>query len=547
MKNQPDLLFAMTVWLMALAVMLGGATRSGFVGDVIAQFLALPLLLAVLWTVLDTWSRRTHVLLALCAGVVLVTALQLMPIPPHLLDGSAAHQLVLAGRLAAGNATEAWRPVSVAPQHTVLAAISVLPALAIFGSTLLMSTAQQWRLTQVLMIMVTVSLAVGLVQVAQGSSSELRFYAITNPTEAVGFFANRNHFAALLYCGLVFAAAGIAARLHRSTMDHSNSAFVTSRGSVRANGWLVSLLYALLIIGIVAGLVMTRSRAGLFLGVVAIVGVAGLFAQSLRKVPYVGAHRRTMRSSRWSATSLVRYPSFGLLGFAILFALGFGFDRLASRFAADPLEDLRIPLNQTTLELAWSHLWTGTGMGTFVPVYGAFEKSGDVFPVYANRAHNDLAEFVLELGMIGVGIIVAFIGWLIVCTTRQWGELRSPTTSADNDGGLLGAAASLVLVLIACHSVVDYPLRTTAISVVFAFCCGVLASRQIFEAESSSAYIGLEHGDPSELSNGRHLAATPPLRQDAYGDVARIENPWRPDTSWPEAWRRANRSNDPKD
>ena len=41
---------------------------------------------------------------------------------------------------------------------------------------------------------------VGLFQVAGGPESPLRYFEITNPTEAVGFFANRNHFAALLYC-----------------------------------------------------------------------------------------------------------------------------------------------------------------------------------------------------------------------------------------------------------------------------------------------------------------------------------------------------------
>jgi hypothetical protein len=38
-----------------------------------------------------------------------------------------------------------------------------------------------------------------LLQVAQGPRL-LRLFAVTNLSEAVGFFANRNHFAALLFC-----------------------------------------------------------------------------------------------------------------------------------------------------------------------------------------------------------------------------------------------------------------------------------------------------------------------------------------------------------
>lgn len=44
------------------------------------------------------------------------------------------------------------------------------------------------------------SVLLGFLQVAQGPSSPLRLFEFTNLTEAVGFFANRNHFSALLYC-----------------------------------------------------------------------------------------------------------------------------------------------------------------------------------------------------------------------------------------------------------------------------------------------------------------------------------------------------------
>ena len=47
----------------------------------------------------------------------------------------------------------------------------------------------------------------GHFQVAQGQASPLRFYQFTNPTEAVGFFANRNHFAALIYSVVLLTAA----------------------------------------------------------------------------------------------------------------------------------------------------------------------------------------------------------------------------------------------------------------------------------------------------------------------------------------------------
>ena len=96
-------------------------------------------------------------------------------------------------------------PMSVSPQATWLSALSVIPALAIFLGVVLLGYHERRLLSLVILAMGFIGVFVGLLQVAQGPESPLRFFAITNPTEAVGFFANRNHFAAFLYCSILFA------------------------------------------------------------------------------------------------------------------------------------------------------------------------------------------------------------------------------------------------------------------------------------------------------------------------------------------------------
>ena len=72
------------------------------------------------------------------------------------------------------------------------------------------------------------------------------------------------------------------------------------------------------------------------------------------------------------------------------------------RFAQDPLKDARIPFTRNTLEAAEAFIPFGAGMGSFVQVYGMFEKPEDALAgVFANRAHNDLAELWLETGRHG--------------------------------------------------------------------------------------------------------------------------------------------------
>ena len=87
----------------------------------------------------------------------------------------------------------------------------------------------------------------------QGPTSPLRFYPITNPGNSVGFFANRNHYAALLYSVIPFTTAWIVGLLLGHKID-------------RIFGLAVAILvYAALVLG----LGMALSRAGIFLAVVA--------------------------------------------------------------------------------------------------------------------------------------------------------------------------------------------------------------------------------------------------------------------------------------
>ena len=99
-----------------------------------------------------------------------------------------------------------WLPISILPRATWLSALSLLPPLAVFLGTLLLDYRER-RLVSILVLAIgVVSVFVGLSQVAQGPQSAFRFFEFTNRSEAVGFFANRNHFAALL-CVLTLLAA----------------------------------------------------------------------------------------------------------------------------------------------------------------------------------------------------------------------------------------------------------------------------------------------------------------------------------------------------
>jgi O-antigen ligase len=348
----------------------------------------------------------------------------------------------------------------------------------------------------------------GFLQVAQGPDSPLRFFEVTNPTDAVGFFANRNHFAAQLYITLAFAAVWISAAARA----------ITRRGAMKTASALSIAGAAALLIVITVGLALTRSRAGLILAMAAVLAV-GIMA--LVTAPRDGAAKR----AAWSSARTVLLA----LGVAVLLAAQFGLARVATRFdGGSVLDDLRVPLNITTFRAAWSALPFGTGLGSFVPVYAAVEKPADAFAGYANRAHNDLAELLLETGIGGLALLLLFLVWYIPRAVAVW---RAPADDANPTAVDLERAATLVIALVLAHSLVDYPLRTTAVSALFAFACALLVPPPP------------DREAPARISGGSRAARRPrppplfiePGSPDpaAKGEVGA----WNDKIEWPDAWK----------
>ena len=123
----------------------------------------------------------------------------------------------------------------------------------------------------------------------------MRFFAFTNMEEAVGFFANRNHFAALLYALTLFAAAWAVHAVGSSWGKRRRRAYDTAS--------IVAIIGAFtLLVVLLAGETMARSRFGLGLTIIALFGALAL-GVSDRRVRDLSAHSqqtalRGMRS--WS-------------------------------------------------------------------------------------------------------------------------------------------------------------------------------------------------------------------------------------------------------
>jgi O-antigen ligase len=138
------------------------------------------------------------------------------------------------------------------------------------------------------------------------------------------------------------------------------------------------------------------------------------------------------------------------------------------------LEDMRWPVAQVTSQAAIANLPFGSGFGTFAPIYEKFEPRTLLTGKYVNHAHNDWLELWVTGGAPAVLIAVGFLTWLAASIFKLWSRGQQETRVLDL---ALAQAAPIVIVLLLLHSAADYPLRTAALSVMFAIACAYLMPR----------------------------------------------------------------------
>lgn len=407
--------------LLLLCLVLGGG--QGTIGDGLCQALAALLIGLTLWRSETEPPAALPRIAWLAALPLVVPLLQLLPVPEALWLQAPA-RADLAGQLAAAGLEPSLR-WTLAPYGTETALAWLLPAVALFLATLQFDAVQRLKLVALFIAVTAVAIVLGVAQLAGGPDSALYFYDRTNTGSAVGFFANRNHFASLLVLALPFVLIGTATWWNRRR----------EAGEPVALWLLAGVGLAVLVI---LALALVRSRAGLALGMLAIV----------LSVPAVLAVRRQRGTKRLMA---------GVVAVGLLLSVQFALFGILQRFEADPMQDARFQYTQLSLQAAQDHAPLGVGLGGFRRAFEAYDVASPQ-NVYVNHAHNDYAELWLDgqwLALtVGLCLLVAF-------AVAAWRSVRRTDTGAREQ--LLARAAAISLAMLALHSLGDYPLRTTAL------------------------------------------------------------------------------------
>lgn len=455
--HRPD--YVLVLYCLAV-FLLGGGARDDIVTLAILRPLSV-MALAYGLVVLDPARLQANRALALFAAAWAgLVVLHLVPLPPQIWHNLPGRELAVAIDGATGLADK-WRPISLVPYRTVNSLLSLTVPLAALVLAINL-TREQLRLTVfALVALAFVSAILSLLQVIGGPGNAFYLYRITNADSAVGLFANRNHNAILLSLAIV--------------MLGTSTALRPAPRELR-RGWMLIMGGAAL--ALVPFLVITQSRAGLVLGVLALGAAAWMQRQ-----PQVTGRSRRAKPPINPALVAGTIGAVALAALTWLMTAGNALERLTRGGTAD--DELRLRIWPGSWELAWQHFPLGSGIGTFVEVYEAGEPASTLGPIYINHAHNDFLELAMTGGVPAIALLLAAILWLIPKGFREF----SGATGGDRSLRLLGL---ITLGFFALGSLYDYPLRTPSLAIVFILALVWIAGREPLASPETAPAIGSE-------------------------------------------------------
>ncbi len=347
-------------------------------------------------------------------------------------------QIVPFGRIAEiAGVTAIPRTISLDPFATWNTAIQFTALLIFFGLMLVMLDSAS-RIRRVFILITVFGFAFSFFAILQSVLSPTKIYGIYDIGlgSSFGSFVNRNNFAAFvemavaLPLGLVFA------------------------GAVSKDKRLL-FLTAIALIGV--ALLLSGSRGG--------------FVAFLTQIILILFMTRRSTSRR---ALLVRVALLALLVLSIVAGAVFvGGDTSLTRFAETAAgEDFstdRAHIWAVTMKVIAANLPLGAGFGAFHVAYTPFDTLSGLFRV--EQAHNDYLQVLADAGLPGL-LIGGFFLFLII----RYGVRSVKIENTFRRGIAIGAFAGVFAVLI--HSIFDFVLHVTAISVLFLTLLSLLVASQ---------------------------------------------------------------------
>ncbi len=418
-----------TLAYLVLVLLLGGASAASPVGNVFLQLLGAGL---IGWTLLDRSAEGViHTgLRKFAIALAVLMAVQFVPLPPSLWQHLPGRDTVYNGFVLIG-APAPWLTLSLNPWHSLASFAWWIPAAALFLSMRTSEAPPSRLVIGAVTAVAALSVVFGGLQTTAGA---FYFYEITNFGEGPGFFSNSNHQGSFLLCALALWGCWAIGEMRGAAVG--GKGLDTSRA-------LHSGVALLLVVGVV---------------------VSGSLACQLLLIPVLASLALVLKPD-------LRVPLIFVLVGGLLVLGGIGAFLLYGPAENDLLVKGTVPgisrqeFLVTGLKILGDFAPVGSGSGTFVELYRWYEDPAQVSTTFVNHAHDDLLELLIETGVFGLAALALFLIWFV---PRAWSLWAGPRRN------VVPLAASMVIATELLHSLVDYPLRTAAMSSLVAIACVLL-------------------------------------------------------------------------
>lgn len=287
----------------------------------------------------------------------------------------------------------------------------------------------------------------GIVVQLEGSNMILWFLKWSYKNSLTSTFVNRNHFAIYVGLSILCTLALIANEARKAT----EASIATRSGFIQFldNMSMQIVVLAITFMVLATALLLTQSRAGAMMTVIAIIAFLAVLATT----------------SSFAAKSTIRFGLVILVGGGVFGVISGSL--LISRIA-DVAENLseRLTVYKTTLQIIADRPLLGFGLGSFPSVYPAY-RGAEFSPNDAtyDYAHNIYLQLAMESGLVGAALLVLNI--ILITAVCVWGARQR------HRNGFFAALGVAATVLVGGHGLLDFSLQIPAIAATYCLILGV--------------------------------------------------------------------------
>ena len=381
----------------------------------------------------------------LFSGFFVLLILQVIPFPVAIVRIISPHSYSFRESFSVNLTSQKFMSISLIHSHTLKAGLELLSYFLI--GFLIIRTVRKKQIKRICYTLVCMGIFqafYGMFELTQKNPRILFYKKIYNLDSVTGTFVNRNHFAGYLEMVLPLAIGLVLARIDVFSMPGLSWRQKLLRLSEKGLATITLLLFG--IIAMSLAIIFSKSRSGAFLLAYTFFLFFGLSALYFRDVKK--RDKRIMNILKVIFLAVIVLSLYGGIGSTL------------ERFSLNEImQEGRPAIWATTIQIFTDFPLFGSGLGTFASIYPGLESWGE--PVNIFHAHNDYLEYLSELGIVGMSMLLGGIVLLLVNSFLFWKERRH----REVKGLALGGMVAIVCILL--HSITDFNLHIPANMMLF--------------------------------------------------------------------------------